>query len=361
MMPWIPTPVGSKGDSRVGRQGGADMLRPDTILSVQELHVEFPTIGRVVHAVRGVSFEVRKGETLAIVGESGCGKSVTARAIMNMVPRPGRITRGRIVFRPTKCASDEEVELTRLGRDSKRMREIRGKEMAMVFQEPMVSFSPVHPIGSQILEAITIHDPGIGKEDAKTRAIEALSLVGIPDPRDTFGRYSFELSGGMRQRAMIAMALACRPSLLIADEPTTALDVTIQAQILELLRELRERLGMALILISHNLGVVASLAERLVVMYLGEIVEEGPSVRLFDEPRHPYTEGLLRSVPDVTRVGKGRFIAMRGNASGSAAGARGCSFYGRCDKGIKGLCDQQKPELVDLEPDRRVRCFLYSK
>src|SRR5688572_22127953 len=258
------------------------------LLEVTNLRTYFKTDAGIARSVDGVSFSIEKGEVLGIVGESGCGKSVTSLSLMRLIPQPpGEIMPGSSI----KLRGEELV-----GASEKRMRQIRGNDMAMIFQEPMTSLNPVFPIGEQIAEALRLHKK-LNKKDARDGAIEALRLVGIPDPEQRVDHFPHQLSGGQRQRVMIAIALSCEPDLLIADEPTTALDVTIQAQILDLLAELRERLGMAIMLITHDLGVVAEVCDRVVVMYAGEVVEEGPVEEIFQNPRHPYTQGLMQAIP----------------------------------------------------------------
>jgi len=262
------------------------------ILTISDLHTHFLLDEGTVHAVNGVSLQIPRGKTIAIVGESGCGKSVTAYSILRLVSSPGEIVSGKIVLH----SRNEDVTLTDLKRDGDRIRQIRGKEIAMIFQEPMTSLSPVHTVGSQIMEAVRLHIE-VGKPEAEKRAIRMMERVGIPNAASRFNQYPHEMSGGLRQRAMIAMALSCEPSLLIADEPTTALDVTIQAQILELMRDLQAELGMSILLITHDLGVVAEMADQVAVMYLGRIVEETDVTRIYKTPQHPYTQALLQSVP----------------------------------------------------------------
>src|SRR5262247_2901896 len=276
----------------------ADNTAP--LLTVRNLKTYFPQDEGTVKAVDGVSFALYPGRTLGIVGESGCGKSITARSILRIVDRPGRIIEGQILFRRQKVATGSHnntvVDLAQLAPYGEDMRAIRGAEIALIFQEPMSSFSPVHTIGNQLIEAILLHQ-NVGKREARDRALEVLRHVGIPLPEQRLEAYSYQLSGGLRQRAMIAMALSCNPSLLIADEPTTALDVTTQAQILDLMRHLQDQLGMAIMFITHDLGVIAEMTRRVVVMYLGKVVEEADVDTLFHDPAHPYTRALLQSVP----------------------------------------------------------------
>ena len=269
------------------------------ILSVKDLQIYFNTDEGVVRAVDGVNFEIAQGKTLGVVGESGCGKSTVGRALLQILDRNGRINGGEINWvRGAGKEEEETINIAKQSRNSSIMRSIRGDDIALVFQEPMTSFSPVHTIGNQLMEMIRLHKD-VTKSEAKERAVELLEMVHIPNPEQRVNEYSFQLSGGLRQRAMIAMALACEPKLLIADEPTTALDVTTQAQILDLLRELQEKNGMSIILITHNLGVVAEMADEVVVMYLGKAVESGTAEQIFHNPQHPYTQGLLRSIPSI--------------------------------------------------------------
>ncbi|GAB3437323.1 ABC transporter ATP-binding protein [Flindersiella endophytica] len=308
-----------------------------------------------MRAVDGVDLDVRPGETLAVVGESGCGKSIMARSILQLVEPPGRIVAGQINYR---LADGTVVDIAGLNPKGREIRRLRGREIAMVFQEPMSSLSPVHTIGSQIMENILEHEK-VSRADARSRAIEALREVGIPRPEQRVDSYTFQLSGGMRQRAMIAMALACRPRLLIADEPTTALDVTIQAQILDLFAELRERHEMAVMFITHDLGVVAEIADRVAVMYLGLAVEQCDVDDLFYAPRHPYTAGLLRSIPVVGPRSKQRLATIPGSVPHPYARPKGCPYHTRCDRIIDDRCDSEFP-LMTNAPGRSVRCLHYE-
>jgi peptide/nickel transport system ATP-binding protein len=326
------------------------------LLEVRDLRTHFELEDGVVKAVDGVSLTVPRGRTLAVVGESGCGKSVTARSILRLVERPARIVGGQILLYGDE-PSDEPLDL--LAAKDKRLREVRWSDIAMVFQEPMASLSLVHTIGNQIIEAIRLHD-NVGKAEARDRAIEMLSRVGIPDPKRRVDSYPFELSGGMRQRAMIAMALSCRPRLLIADEPTTALDVTTQAQILDLLQDLQQELGMAIMLITHDLGVAAQVADEVAVMYLGEVVEHGPATSVLREPKHPYTQALVRSVPRLGQRGRGRLAAVRGTVPPPYERPSGCRFHPRCDAFMAGTCDLTVPTRVRSD-DTDVACLLYGE
>jgi peptide/nickel transport system ATP-binding protein len=319
------------------------------LLEVRNLSVHFAVEGRAqvseFRAVDGVSFTLEAGRTLGIVGESGCGKSVTALSIMGLVPQPpGRIAGGEILF--------EGEDLLRLG--AAEMRELRGDRIAMIFQEPMTSLNPAYTIGEQITEGLLRHRR-IGKTEAKERAIEMLRQVRMPSPERRFDDYPHRLSGGMRQRAMIAMALACRPRLLICDEPTTALDVTIQAQILELVRMLREETGTAVILITHDLGVIAELADEVAVMYAGRIVERAPVAQLYADPQHPYTIGLLGSIPKL-HLEQPRLAAIEGQVPGPFARARGCRFEPRCPFAIE-RCRQEDPALSSVVEAHEAACW----
>lgn len=326
---------------------------PDApVLVVQDLSVGFGSRGDEVVAVDSVSFEVGRGEAVALVGESGCGKSVTALSILNLISPPGRILGGQILHHGTDLLSLPEREV----------RKRRGNDISMVFQEPMASLNPVMKIGDQVAEPLRIHR-GMPKKQAWARAAELLELVSIPDPRKRLDDYPHQMSGGMRQRVMIAMALACDPEILIADEPTTALDVTIQAQILELLDELRKRLDLGILLITHDLGVVAEFCERVLVMYTGRIVEEAPVRQLFSDPKHPYTKGLLGSLPVLSSEGPPpRLKAIPGMVPDIRHLPIGCSFNPRCAE-VMEQCTTGEPALMtpgDGTRDRRVRCFLYG-
>ena len=338
------------------------------LLDVKNLKTYFFCDEGTVRAVDGVDFQIRRGRTLGIVGESGCGKSVTARSVLNMVPKPGRITEGEITLHraigvdgSSGCLQVEQVKLTDLNPKGAEIRSIRGCEIALVPQEPMMSLSPVHNLGNQIMEAIILHQD-VSKAEAREKAIEMLDLVGMPQPARTIDRYPHELSGGMRQRGMIAMALSCRPSLLIADEPTTALDVTTEAQILQLMRRLQQELGMAIMYITHNLGVVAQMTEEVVVMYLGKVVEQASVDAIFHNPAHPYTQALLKSIPRLGQKTRDRqrLASIRGMVPDPYAIPRGCSFHPRCSRFMPGVCDQQDPSLFKVEVRHEARCFLYS-
>ena len=310
-----------------------------------------------MRAVDGVDLEVERGKTLCLVGESGCGKSMTARSILRIVPPPGRVVDGEILFRR---ASGELVDLAKLNPRGREIRRVRGRDIAMIFQEPMTSLSPVHTIGNQIVEAIRLHFR-VSKAEAHERAVAALDRVGIPKPERHMSAYTFQLSGGMRQRAMIAMALSCRPELLIADEPTTALDVTTQANILELMRELKADFGMAMIFITHDLGVVAEVADEVAVMYLGRVVERGAVDDIFHDPKHPYTRALLESIPKLGTGDRSELAVIRGSVPPPFRRPAGCTFHPRCDAFMAGMCDRVEPASGRLPDGRDVRCFLYEE
>ncbi|PHK95210.1 peptide ABC transporter ATP-binding protein [Pseudoroseomonas rhizosphaerae] len=333
------------------------MQDEEDVLDVRNLGISFRTPAGEIPAVRDVSFRIRRGETLALVGESGSGKSVTSLGILRLTPKPPfcSIT-GQVLLR----GRDGTVrDLASLPEDE--MRDVRGRDAAMVFQEPMTSLNPVHRVGDQIAESIRFHE-GLSRRAALDKAAGLLDLVGIPDPRRRLGAYPHELSGGMRQRVMIAMALACEPRLLIADEPTTALDVTIQAQILDLLRRLQERTRMAVIFITHNLGVVAEIADRVMVMYSGRVVEQAAVRPLFRSPLMPYTRGLLRSVPRLDFAGLGRepLAAIPGTVPDPLEPPPGCSFGPRCGGFLPGTCDAAVPPLEEARPGHQVRCVRWS-
>jgi len=330
------------------------------LLEVKDLKTYFPTDEGLVRAVDGLSFNLYEGKTLGIVGESGCGKSTVGRSILGIIEQPGRIEEGSITWRRDKGDGViQEIELSSQNTNSSLMRSIRGMEIALVFQEPMTSFSPVHTIGNQLTEAIRLH-LDLSKKEAFDRARELISRVGIPNPEQRLNEYAFQLSGGLRQRAMIAMALSCEPKLLIADEPTTALDVTTQAQILDLLRELQQENGMAVMLITHNLGVIAEMADDVVVMYLGREAESGPVDEVFHNPQHPYTQGLLRSIPSIYSKGVDRLPSIEGNIPHPFNRPSGCTFRPRCPSYMEGTCDQHVPLFQQIEGTKQsVSCFLH--
>jgi peptide/nickel transport system ATP-binding protein len=330
------------------------------IVRVENLKTHFYTLDGVVRAVDGVSMEVRPGESLGLVGESGCGKSVTAFSILRLLPvRTSRIVQGKILY--NRGGNGQTIDLTTVDPNGDLIRSIRGNEIAMIFQEPLTSLSPVHTVGSQIAEAIELHQH-VSLEEAKKRAIEMLAQVGIAMPEQRYNEYPHQFSGGMRQRAMIAMALSCNPALLIADEPTTALDVTIQAQILELMKSLQDELGMAILMITHNLGVIAEMCERVAVMYMGKIVESGEARTIFHRPLHPYTVGLMRSIPHLGRRVKARLTPIPGSVPDPYSVPTGCAFLPRCPVPKMESCSQANEELslFEVEPGHFVRCMLYK-
>ncbi|HOU11637.1 MAG TPA: ABC transporter ATP-binding protein [Anaerolineae bacterium] len=340
------------------------MSRSDLLLDVIDLKTQFFTDDGIVRAVDGVSFQMQRGETLCIVGESGCGKTITARSILQILDYPGRVVDGQIFFHRIRRVNDVEtreiIDLATLKTRGPEIRDVRGKDISMIFQEPMTSLSPIHTIGNQIIEAIRLHLP-ISKSEARERAIELLRRVGIPQPAERLDTYTFQLSGGMRQRAMIAMALSCSPSLLIADEPTTALDVTTQAQILDLMKELKNEMGMSIMLITHDLGVVAEMADNVVVMYLGTVAEQGNVVEVFHDPRHPYTQALLRSIPKYgLRAAGKRLDSIQGMVPDPYSRPAGCPYHPRCDRMIPDKCDRIAPPTIQIGENRVVSCLLYD-
>ena len=329
------------------------------ILSVRNLRTYYHQDEGIVRAVDGASFDVYPGKTLGIVGESGCGKSVTARSILRIIEQNGRIEEGAIwLRRQNGHGQADEIDLTQLKPDSREMRSIRGGEIALIFQEPMTSFSAYHTVGNQIIEAIRLHS-NLSHKEARARAIELLHVVGIPKPDRRIDEYSFQLSGGLRQRVMIAMALASDPKILIADEPTTALDVTIQAQILDLMRQLQAEQGLSIILITHDMGVIAEMADDVVVMYLGRVVERGRVDTIFHAPKHPYTQALLRSIPSILSEPRTKLSTITGSIPHPYNRPEGCPFHTRCAEVIRGVCETQEPQLQSLAPDHAVSCFLY--
>ena len=367
----------------------------DVLLEIDQLKTHFTFDDGLVRAVDGVSFSVPDGKTVCVVGESGCGKSITARSVLQLIERPGQIVDGRVWWRPTAgsepmvagpapgrtrhrragrtggrvpagpgmpggpVADDGRVDLVRLDPEGEAMRQIRGGEIAMIFQEPMASLSPMYTVGNQLTEAIQLHLP-LGKAAAEQRAEELLGRVGIPRPQRIMDTYPFQLSGGMCQRVMIAIALSCTPRLLIADEPTTALDVTTQARIIDLLRELQSETGMAMMFITHDLGVVAEIAHEVVVMYLGTVVEQGPVDEVFHNPQHPYTRALLASIPRMGRGTRQKLATIRGQVPHPFNYPTGCPFHPRCDEAIAGLCETTEPPMVVLGDRRRSRCVLHD-
>jgi len=321
----------------------------DHLLQVENLRVHFKTYGGEVQAVRGVTFHVDRGETVAVVGESGCGKSVTAQAIMGLIPNPpGRIVDGKITFDGKSITEMSKKELLA----------VRGSEIGMVFQDPMTALNPTMRVGTQIVEGF-VRTHNVSKEEARKKAIEMLRLVGIPDPEKRVEQYPHEFSGGMRQRVVIAIALANTPKLVIADEPTTALDVTIQAQILDLLRELQEKQQLSIVIITHDLGVVAEIAHRAVVMYAGVVVETGTVEDIFASPKHPYTWGLMRSLPRIDGTEKERLVPIVGSPPDLFDPPKGCPFAARCQFAME-ICEQQMPSVTDFENGHQAICWLHD-
>jgi peptide/nickel transport system ATP-binding protein len=309
-----------------------------------------------------VDLTVRRGEVLGVVGESGCGKSITAHSILRIIPPPGRIDSGQILFHrsfKSDSGGNGVVDLAQLDPTGSEIQSIRGKDIAMIFQEPMSSFSPVHTIGSQIMEVIELHE-GATPEQARQRTIDLLQLVGVPSAAQRVDNFPHQFSGGMRQRAMIAMALSCTPALLIADEPTTALDVTIQAQILDLMRGLQKRLGMAVMFITHNLGVIAQIADTVAIMYLGQVVEHGPVREILRNPKHPYTVDLLRAVPRLGKTAGQRLVAIEGSIPSPFERPTGCPFHPRCSRAMAGRCEVHLPAITQIDAQHYVRCLLYE-
>ncbi len=321
----------------------------ENLVQIKNLKTYFYTGDGIVKAVDDVSFNIRKGEIIGVVGESGCGKSVTAMSVMRLIPSPpGKIVAGEILF------EDENI----LNITEEKMRKIRGNDIAVIFQEPMTSLNPIFTIGFQIEEVILLHQK-LSKVKAKEKAIEMLKLVGVPRADEIVNCYPHELSGGMRQRAMIAMAVSCNPKLLIADEPTTALDVTIQAQILDIMKDLKKKLNTSIMLITHDLGVIAEMAEYVVVMYAGKIIEEAPVIELFKNPMHPYTDGLMKSKPSLNKD-VDRLYSIPGQVPNPIDMPEECHFSARCQK-VMDICRKQQPPIREITPGHKVACFLYEE
>lgn len=337
----------------------------ETLLEIRDLKTHFALEEGTVRAVDGVDLDVRRRQVVGVVGESGCGKSMTAMSIMRLIPPPGQIVEGEIRFHrqfDNRTDAADIVDLAQFESNDRELRDIRGNQISMVFQEPMTALSPVRTVGKQITEAILLHQD-VNKAEARDIAIETLARVKMPNPEQRFDDYPFQLSGGMRQRAVIAMALACRPQLLIADEPTTALDVTTEAQILDLMRELQAEYDMSILYITHNLGVVAEMAEDVVVMYLGKVVERTDVDSIFYNPKHPYTKGLLNSIPrleDVLQDKREKLNAIEGMVPSPYQRLQGCSFHPRCPDFMPGVCDEAEPQLIQLDEGHAVRCHLYT-
>jgi peptide/nickel transport system ATP-binding protein len=357
----------------------------EPLVEVKDLRVEFDVRDGIVKAVDGLNLTIHRGKTLGVIGESGCGKSMTARAILNMIPKPGKITNGKILYHRRVQNNghgqmDDVIELTQLDPDGKIIREIRGGEIGMIFQEPMSSLTPVYTAGTHINEAVSLHHltpvrkvgdqiaeqvmahRKVTKEEAREVAINMLRRVGIPRPTQRVDSYPHQLSGGQRQRVMIAIALSCEPAMLIADEPTTALDVSIEAQILDIMRELQESVNMAIMFITHNLGVIASMADEIVVMYMGKAVEQAKLLELFKNPKHPYTQALLRSIPKLGAKNKGeRLASISGMTPDPFNLPTGCVFHPRCPMFMPGKCDKIVPSWTKVDEDHHVACLLYEE
>jgi len=354
----------------------------EPLVEVKDLKVEFDVRDGIIHAVDGATFTIHRGQTLGVIGESGCGKSVTAKAILHMVPRPGKITGGEILYHRRIKSNGSEmtdiVKITELDPDGEEIRQIRGGEIAMIFQEPMSSLTPVYTagthigeavslhrlmplrkVGAQMVEAIQVHRQ-VTKEEAREIAVDMLRRVGIPKPEERVDAYPHQLSGGQRQRVMIAIALSCHPAMLIADEPTTALDVSIEAQILDIMRELQETVDMAIMFITHNLGVVAEMAEEICVMYMGKVVERASTVEVFYEPQHPYTRALLKSIPHVGRKSRERLASIKGMVPDPFNLPPGCVFHPRCPEYMPGKCNRLVPTWTQVGENHWVRCLLYE-
>ena len=352
------------------------------LLEINDVHVQFEVRAGIVHAVDGLTFNINRGGTLGVIGESGCGKSVTAKAVMQMVPKPGKITQGKVIYHrkdkydPSKPI--ETIDITSLSPDGDAIRQIRGGEFAMIFQEPMSCLTPVYTAGFHINEALALHRlipqkvgtqmeqaimqyRHVTKEEAREIAIEMLHKVGLPKPEQRVDSYPHQLSGGQRQRVMIAIALSCEPSMLVADEPTTALDVSIEAQILDLMRGLQDTVDMTIMFITHNLGVVAEMADEIVVMYMGKQVEKASTVKVFYEAKHPYTKALLESIPKVGKRSSQRLASISGMVPDAFHLPSGCVFHPRCPSFMPGKCDKIVPKYQEVEQDHWVRCLLYEE
>jgi oligopeptide/dipeptide ABC transporter ATP-binding protein len=332
------------------------MIEP--LLEVKDLRIHFFTDEGIVKAVDGVDMNIQRGKTLCLVGESGCGKSVTSRAFLKIIRSPGKLVGGQMLYHHhLPSGSTEIIDIAKMDPKGKDIRQIRGKEISMIFQEPMSSLSVMHTVGNQIIETIRLHED-VSKEEARNRAIELLRKVEIPRPERIIDEYAFRLSGGMRQRAMIAMALSCNPTLLIADEPTTALDVTTQAQILKLMRSLQEQYNMAVLFITHDLGVVAEIADEVAVMYLGRIVEQSDVYSLFNDPKHPYSQALLKSIPKIAGQ-RQELSPIEGMVPSPYRRPSGCTFHPRCTQRM-AHCSAVDPGMTQLNENHTVRCLLYE-
>ena len=333
------------------------MAEKDYILRIKDLKTEFKVGKRIVHAVNGVTMDVERGKTLCVVGESGCGKSVTAHSVMQLLPNNGYIADGSVEFTPE--ANGEALMLHTYPRKSRKLRSVRGKQIAMIFQDPMSTLNPVYTVGSQIMEMLRQHEK-LSKADARKRIVKLLEELGIPNPDVRFDQYPHEFSGGMKQRIMIAIAMICNPQILIADEPTTALDVTIQAQILDLIRRMQKEYGTSVILITHNMGIVAEMADDVAVMYMGRVVEKGSVEQVFNNPQHPYTKALMRSVP-VLGMSKDKDLeTIEGSTPDASTVFHGCEFADRCDHATE-RCRNRFPVDTETEAGHVVRCLLFEE
>jgi oligopeptide/dipeptide ABC transporter ATP-binding protein len=358
-MPQTPTAPDPSRDA--GTRAPRALRTGTPILSVRDLKTHFVMDEGVVRAVDGVSFDLYAGEVVGIVGESGCGKSITMKSILQLLQRPGRIVGGEIVYRRPAGRGHKkplELDLAKVSPQSRQIRRIRGGDIALIPQEPMASFSPLHSIGDQIIEAIRLHQD-VSRAQAHAIAVAKLREVGMPSPEERMRAYSWQLSGGLRQRAIIAMALSCNPSILIADEPTTAIDVTTQAQVLELLRQLQREHGSSILFITHDLGVIAQMADHVVVMYLGRVMEQGPVHDIFHAPQHPYTRALLQSIPSLHSEPRALLPTVSGSIPHPLQRPSGCPFHPRCPNAMPGRCDTAMPALVDVDDRTAVACFLH--
>ncbi|WP_203433936.1 ABC transporter ATP-binding protein [Jiangella asiatica] len=342
------------------------MPQPDVLLEVKGLKTHFFLDEGVVRAVDGVNLTLPRGKTVCVVGESGCGKSMTARSVLGLIEPPGKVVDGNIWWSPSvdrapaaMTGNGAPIDLAALDRRSERLRQIRGKDIAMIFQEPMASLSPMYTVGDQLTETIRLHLP-MNKREARDHGVSLLRRVGIPRPEQRMDAYPWQLSGGMCQRVMIAIALSCGPSLLIADEPTTALDVTTQARIIDLLAQLQADTGMSMMFITHDLGVVAEIADEVIVMYLGTVVEQGSVDQIFHNPKHPYTRALLASIPTMGRGARKRLPTIRGQVPPPLNRPPGCPYHPRCDLAVAGLCDTADPPTVEFSDGHRTRCVLHD-
>ncbi len=331
---------------------GLTIHSPLPLLQVKDLQVTFTLEEKEAHAVRDVSFSIPQGKTVGLVGESGCGKSMTGLSLLKLIPPPGRISNGQILYYPAD--GKPPIDVAALPPNGDAVRAIRGSEIAMIFQEPMSALTPVYTIGQQIGEMVMLHRK-VNRSEAKSISVEMLKKVGIPAPEQRVNEFPHQLSGGMRQRAVIAMALSCNPRLLVADEPTTALDVTVQAQILDLMRDLQNELGMSILIVSHDLGVIADLAEEIVVMYAGRVVEQGSAEQLFYAPQHPYTQGLLRSAPVLGSRHEGKLYSIPGTVPRLTAMPQGCAFRPRCPEAFSRCLEL--PPLYERKDGQKVRCW----